>query len=174
MLLYHGSYAPINEIDLNLCLQGKDFGKGFYLTDDLIQAKNFISTSLKKAKSTNKISINQNYGYVTVFKYNEPKEEILKYEFDTTNKEWLWFLSMNRKKEIIKEFKEKIDSNLLNSEIIISKIANDTTNPIITAYISGLYGDIKSDSAINFAINQLMPNRLNYQYCFLSKKQYLV
>ena len=30
MLLYHGSYAPIDKIDLSMCASGKDFGKGFY------------------------------------------------------------------------------------------------------------------------------------------------
>ena len=47
MLLYHGSYAPIHEIDLSMCASGKDFGKGFYLTDDLEQAKGFIKNSLR-------------------------------------------------------------------------------------------------------------------------------
>ena len=170
MYLYHGSYAPVNEIDLNYCAQGKDFGKGFYLTDNLDQAKKFISTSLKKAKAINKISSNQNYGYVSIFKYKEPKDNIRIYEFETTNKEWLWFVSMNRKATIAKYFKDNLNSGLLNSEIIVGKVANDTTNPTIAAYINGLYGEVKSESAINFAINQLMPDRLNDQYCFLTEK----
>lgn len=29
MLLYHGSYAPIDTIDLTVCASGKDFGQGF-------------------------------------------------------------------------------------------------------------------------------------------------
>lgn len=28
MLLYHGSYVPVKNIDLNMCAQGKDFGRG--------------------------------------------------------------------------------------------------------------------------------------------------
>lgn len=54
MILYHGSYAPINKIDLSLCAQGKDFGKGFYLTENFEQAKKFIGTSLRKAKNIGK------------------------------------------------------------------------------------------------------------------------
>ncbi|WP_196814247.1 DUF3990 domain-containing protein [Butyrivibrio sp. LC3010] len=34
MLLYHGSYTSVENIDLNQCMNGKDFGKGFYLTSD--------------------------------------------------------------------------------------------------------------------------------------------
>ena len=103
MILYHGSYAPINKIDLSLCAQGKDFGKGFYLTENFEQAKKFIGTSLRKAKN-------------------------------------------------------------------IRKIANDTTNPTIMAYLNGLYGNVKSDTAINFAISRLMPDNLKNQYCFLSER----
>ena len=32
ILLYHGSYIGIPEIDLNRCFGGLDFGRGFYLT----------------------------------------------------------------------------------------------------------------------------------------------
>ena len=32
MLLFHGSYVPVENIDLSKCFSGKDFGRGFYLT----------------------------------------------------------------------------------------------------------------------------------------------
>lgn len=32
MLLYHGSYVSIPNIDLRRCMGGLDFGRGFYLT----------------------------------------------------------------------------------------------------------------------------------------------
>jgi len=32
MKVYHGSYTAIDEIDLNRCEVGKDFGQGFYVT----------------------------------------------------------------------------------------------------------------------------------------------
>lgn len=38
MLLYHGSYIDIPEIDLNRCFGGLDFGRGFYLTSSYEQA----------------------------------------------------------------------------------------------------------------------------------------
>lgn len=41
--LYHGSYCPVQKIDMAFCASGKDFGKGFYLTTDLNQAKNDTS-----------------------------------------------------------------------------------------------------------------------------------
>ena len=38
MTLYHGSTVEIKEIDLNLSKPNKDFGKGFYLSDNFEQA----------------------------------------------------------------------------------------------------------------------------------------
>ena len=34
MRVYHGSYTRIHEIDLSKCEIGKDFGQGFYVTDE--------------------------------------------------------------------------------------------------------------------------------------------
>ena len=31
MMLYHGSYTPVQTIDLTKCAAGKDFGRGFIL-----------------------------------------------------------------------------------------------------------------------------------------------
>lgn len=40
MRLYHGTNAEIEAIDLNKSKVGKGFGCGFYLTPDLVTAKN--------------------------------------------------------------------------------------------------------------------------------------
>ena len=48
MLLFHGSYTPVEKIDLERCVKGKDFGRGFYLTSDLNQTRNFIRSSILK------------------------------------------------------------------------------------------------------------------------------
>ena len=39
MILYHGSNTYIEEIDLSKSKPNKDFGKGFYLSDDKTQAQ---------------------------------------------------------------------------------------------------------------------------------------
>ncbi len=170
MLLYHGSYAPIHKIELSMCASGKDFGKGFYLTDDSEQAKGFIKNSLRKAKRVKRIPEDQNYGYVTTFRFRVPKDDVPVYVFETANIEWLWFVAMNRRFEMANEFRTDLNTELLGSEIIIGKIANDTTNPTLMAYLNGLYGNVKSETAIQFAINQLMPDRLKDQCCFLSER----
>ena len=39
MILYHGSNTEIHTIDLNQSMRGKDFGQGFYLSEDQRQAE---------------------------------------------------------------------------------------------------------------------------------------
>lgn len=60
--------------------------------------------------------------------------------FDAANKEWLWFVSINRRSELTGELKGFLQPALLDAEIVIGKIANDTTNPTIVAYLNGLSG----------------------------------
>lgn len=45
MFLYHGSTVEIKEIDLNLSKPNKDFGRGFYLSDNFRQAYEILFTS---------------------------------------------------------------------------------------------------------------------------------
>ncbi len=47
-LLYHGSYIRIERIDLSKSSEGKDFGKGFYVTTDSEQARRFIRPSMAR------------------------------------------------------------------------------------------------------------------------------
>ena len=169
MLLYHGSYTTIEEISLDMCTKGKDFGKGFYLTSDVNQARSFVKTSLRKAKRLGQAPEDQNYGYISSFRYHKPDNDIRVHIFDKADKEWLCFISQNRREKLAEVLSGKIDSSISTSDIIVGKIANDTTNPVITAYLNGLYGDILSDEAISFAIKQLMPEHLIDQYCFLTK-----
>lgn len=45
MLLYHGSYISIPQIDLSCCVGGLDFGRGFYLTSSYEQAYNYFQNA---------------------------------------------------------------------------------------------------------------------------------
>lgn len=170
MLLYHGSYTKVENIDLSKCSNYKDFGKGFYLTSNNAQAISFIKTSLKKGKQTGDVPENQNYGYVSVFRYHEPQDKICTYDFARSSKEWLWFIASNRRKRLAREILPLIDKNVFEAEIVSGKIANDTTNPVLTAYLTGFYGDIKSERAVRFAIEELMPDHLYDQFCFKTEK----
>lgn len=168
MLLYHGSYTAVEEIDLEQCAWGKDFGKGFYLTSNPNQARNFIKSSLNKAVNLGLIPPTQDYGYVSSFIYHATDKPVKIYEFKTADKEWLWFISQNRRRKLAQKLMPFISKEILDAEIVIGKIANDTTNPVITTYLNGLYGDVSSKQAVKMAIDQLMPDHLDDQFCFLT------
>ena len=168
--LYHGSYVPIDVIDLDKCASGKDFGKGFYLTSNQRQAQRFIQTSLRKAKNIGAAAYGQTYGFVSAFAYHEPRNALRIYEFPDANEEWLWFVSLNRRASLAAQLLPVVDSQLLDADVIIGKIANDTTNPVITTYLNGLYGPIGNNASAKTAISMLLPNRLEEQYCFLTER----
>ncbi len=168
MTLYHGSYAAISSIDLDKCAAGKDFGKGFYLTADEGQARRFIQTSLRKAQDIGTAPHGQTHGYVSSFTYHAPQNPLRSFEFPDANEEWLWFVSLNRRANLAKKLLPMVDPRLFNSDVIVGKIANDTTNPVITTYLNGLYGPIESSASAKTAITMLLPDRLKAQYCFLT------
>ena len=169
MLLYHGSYARVEKIDLSLASPHKDFGKGFYLTSNQNQARNFLPSALIKAKSRGLIPESHSSGFVSTFRFHL-NEAVKTYEFDTPSKEWLWFISQNRRKNLAQALIPLISDSVFQAEIIVGKVANDTTNPVITTYLNGLFGDVTSDRAINFAIEELMTEHLDNQFCFLTEE----
>lgn len=170
LVLYHGSYTKVIDIDLKKCTKGKDFGIGFYLTTDLNQACNFLSSSVRKAFSKGLIKEEQKYGYVSSFRFDGDPEDYSYYEFNKADNEWLNFVSLNRRTSIANSIINKINPEVFKAEIISGKIANDTTNPVITAYLNGLYGDISQSNSANIAISLLLPEKLKDQYCFLSQR----
>lgn len=168
MTLYHGSYTAIHAIDLDKCAAGKDFGRGFYLTSDKEQARRFIGTSLRKAKNVGTAPCDQAHGFVSSFTYHAPQKSLNIFTFPEANDEWLWFVSLNRRAHLGKQLLPMVNPQLFDADVIIGKIANDTTNPVITTYLNGLYGPVGSSMSTNTAINMLLPNRLKTQYCFLT------
>ena len=170
MLLFHGSYIAVEKIDLEMCSSAKDFGKGFYLTSDVNQAKSFIKSSVRKALSAGDVTMDQQYGFISSFRYHAPDEDVATYEFPTTNREWLWFVAQNRRARLAKQLRTMIDPDVFRAEIVIGKVANDRTNTTITAYLGGVYGDVDSEEAVNDAVKRLMPDKLTDQFCFLTKK----
>ena len=168
--LYHASYTVVDKIDLSLCANGKDFGKGFYATTNYDQACRFIRTAIGKALKNHIEKINPKKGYVSVFEYKADIANAINYfEFKSSDKHWLHCIVAHRKNGMLKEDLEK----WRNYDIIAGKIANDSTNQVLTAYMNGLYGKIGSLEADNIAIRLLLPNKLCDQVCFRTEKAIL-
>lgn len=167
-LLYHGSYIGVEQIDLSMGSDNKDFGRGFYLTTDERQARRFVGPSIRKAIRQNKVPVDRDYGFVSVFRYHADVR-VTSYAFDTTDKLWLQFIAMNRLGGHARFENLAQLHAILDNDFIMGKVANDQTNETITAYLSGAYGAMDDDRAIEFAISQLRPDRLTDQLCFRSE-----
>ena len=50
-------------------------------------------------------------------------------------------------------------------DILAGKVANDRTNPTITAYLAGLFGEVGSMRADEQCVSMLMPENLENQIC---------
>ncbi|MDE7135131.1 MAG: DUF3990 domain-containing protein [Muribaculaceae bacterium] len=88
-LLYHGSNIKITKIDLSKSKPFKDFGQGFYLSDDETQAMD-----MAKFKS----SIEDGSPIVTRFEFDETgliSSTLMTMRFETYSDEWLDFIIAN-------------------------------------------------------------------------------
>lgn len=115
--LYHGSYTIVEKPSLEMCMEGKDFGKGFYVTTDMSQAERFVRTSVKKAEK-NGISVDKVKGYVSVYEIKEC-DDLKIYEFKTADRDWLHCVAAHRKSGVLKDETKK----WLDYDIILGKIA---------------------------------------------------
>jgi hypothetical protein len=165
MLLYHGSFTEVSVIDLLKCKQGKDFGRGFYVTTSYEQARSFVPLSIKKQIKEGNLPDNCSVGYISVFRFHLTND-IGIFNFDSADKDWLHFVASNRRNSLfpdIRKMYEKFD-------IIGGKIANDRTARTLQLYTSGGYGNPGSKEADDIAIMTLLPNRLADQFCFCNTK----
>jgi hypothetical protein len=123
MIVYHGSYTEIKEIDLSLTTPRKDFGKGFYVTKFRKQAETWA----------NRIGDEHNCkGVVTEFTFYENAfiDGIYKVlRFDDYSDDWLDFVVLNRKKDSL------IPAH--NYDIIEGPVADDRISTHITKYVNG-------------------------------------
>lgn len=165
MLLYHGSYAEVSEIDLKKCKQGKDFGRGFYLTSSYKQAQSFVPLSVNRQIKEGNLPADTSVGYISVFRLHLNSGMAI-HLFQSADKEWLHFVASNRRKTLFPEIQKKY----AEFDIIGGKIANDRTALTLQLYTTSAYGEPGSEQADDIAIALLLPNRLENQLCFCNVK----
>lgn len=153
--LYHGSFMTVREPDLRRCKIGKDFGRGFYLTTDRQQAINFSRMVAQRR--------NQMKGILNIYRFTN-FDGLNVFEFNNTDVNWLHCVVGNRDAKF---------ANLAlpynRCDVLIGKVADDNTSSVINAYMNGVYGQIGSVQAVNFAINMFLTNKLNNQFCFKTR-----
>lgn len=110
MILYHGTNAEFDHIDLFRSKPNKDFGQGFYLSADFDQAKEMAQTKVDQLESGSPI--------VMSYEVDETEMALLKLlRFDSYNEEWAKFILLNRNnpnREPVHDF-----------DIVVGPIADD-------------------------------------------------
>lgn len=125
MILYHGSNTDITEIDLVISKVGKDFGCGFYLSEDKEQA---LELAERKTEQ-----LGTGIPTLNVYEFDENclyNSDLLVLEFREYSKEWAEFVLMNRQN------RTRIPSH--GNDIVIGPIANDAVGYQIRRFTSGL------------------------------------
>ena len=165
LILYHGSYCEVKQPNLSKCAKRKDFGQGFYLTTSKKQAESFLKTSIIKALATGMINENQKFGYVSIYELNL-SYQLKTHIFENADINWLHCIAAHRKKKLFLSVEHEME----NYDVIVGKIADDATNATLTAYLAGVFGTVGEKEADDFCIKQLLPNKLENQYCFKTKE----
>lgn len=121
--IYHGSIFVVEKPNLEVLNFRTDFGKGFYTTTDLEQAKRWSGIKKKRLEKGNRIK-----QYVNIYEYTENNNlNIL--NFEEAPEEWLKFVYKNRQSEgLIHEY-----------DIVKGPVANDNLYQVLVGYENGTY-----------------------------------
>lgn len=151
MKLYHGSYVDIKEIDFSMSFPNKDFGKGFYLSDDYEQAFQ-IAKFKSEALDVQPV--------VNVYEFDEEilsHPELLSVKvFKEYSEDWADFVLRNRTSDN--------GESIHNFDIVYGPIANDRVGLQIRKLIEH---DITFE---RFIENLKYMKGITYQYFFGTKK----
>ena len=111
MKLYHGTNIDFLAIDLNQSRRGKDFGRGFYLSESETQAEEMAKFKVQLIGGE---CIVQNYEFDEAH-LNDGTLRFLR--FDGYTKDWATFILANRQ--------NKSEVNIHNYDVVYGPIAND-------------------------------------------------
>ena len=126
MKIYHGSIFIVKNPSLEILNYRTDFGKGFYTTTDIEQAKRWTKIKKERAQVRNKNEKIKRY--INIYEYTENKNlNILKFEEAT--EEWLKFIFKNRQS----------DGLVHQNDIVIWPVANDNLYQVLVSYENGIY-----------------------------------
>lgn len=125
--IYHGSTFIVKQPNIEILNYRTDFGKGFYTTTDIEQAKKW--TTIKKKRLEKEDNDNKDiHQYVNIYEYTENKDlNIL--NFENATEEWLKFVFKNRQSdELVHQY-----------DIVIGPVADDNLYQVLVSYENGIY-----------------------------------
>ena len=152
MILFHGSNAEIEQVDLSKCRPFKDFGRGFYLTTMRTQAE-------AMARRTTKIQ-GEGEPLVTVFELADMWKDtgLSVLEFASPCREWADFVINNRNRSFTDVLSPRC--NRCNQyDIVVGPVADDA---IVASFQLYQDGRISMDELVE----RLRYRKLTDQYSF--------
>jgi len=149
MIVFHGSYTTVNEIDLTKGRSNLDFGKGFYVTNIRSQAEHWAERTGRFYKTNGIVS--EFEFYENAFEHFELK--VLR--FSDYTEQWLDFVVLNR------DPLSPIPAH--DYDIVEGPVANDDVNDRIDDYLAGLV------SKAEF-LSELAHHRPTHQICLCTAR----
>lgn len=143
MIVYHGSFMPVEFPDVLHSRKDVDFGAGFYATSICSQADNWVKKFIRKDKDA----------FVSSYNFdNNVLNELSVLKFDSYSEEWLNFI-----------FNARSGNNTSSFDVVIGGVANDKVYNTLELFFDDLI--TKSE-----ALGRLKYEKLNNQICFRSQK----
>jgi len=158
LTVYHGTTSLINTINVAIGKPYKDFGRGFYVTEDFKHAKNL---AIRNRRLEQERGIKECAAYVYTYTMDVLKaKEFAHKVFNVADLEWMRFVLGNR----------SVRGKNHNYDIVIGPTANDDTSLVLKSYFSGLYGDVESERALTLALDMIEAENLPSQIYFGSNE----
>ncbi len=148
MKLYHGSNVMIDKVDFAKCHPYKDFGRGFYLTDNIIHARNM---AFRRCMRTGGEECITEYD----FEFERASRDLNVKVFDRPTDEWAEFVMMNRNETIVHPAHDY--------DIVIGPIADDAVAMSFRLFQDGFI-------SISELVRRLEYKELSIQYFFHNAK----
>lgn len=153
MTLYHGTNLDIQSIDLALCRPYKDFGRGFYTTNFLVQAQRMAKRVARIYGGKPVINV---YEIADDFTHNS---RLNMRDFgNVPSKEWALFV-MNNRNKFFTDFVSEDCNFDCKYDIVTGPIADDEMVMLFRQYQSGL---ISLEALINGMTFQETTNQCSF------------
>ena len=149
MMVFHGSYTAVGEIDLSKGRSNLDFGKGFYVTNIRSQAEYWAERAGRFHKTEGVVSEFEFYERA----FNDPMYKVLR--FANYTEEWLDFVVLNRD--------PSTEEQRHDYDIVEGPVANDDVNDRIDDYLAEVVS--KTDF-----LSELAYHKPTHQICFCSAR----
>ena len=145
MRVYHGSTFIVTKPDLKILNYRTDFGKGFYTTTDIEQAKKWTDIKKKRMQNNTNEIIHQ---YINIYEYT-PNKELNILNFQEATEEWLKFVFKNRQSdELVHQY-----------DIVIGPVADDNLYQVLVNYENGVYN---IDETIKRLKTYVLSNQISF------------